>query len=66
MFNYLFIGESCADCQENLFQRIQMGYFDFPDEEWKNISTDAKDLIRHLLVSILFRISLGGGGLCVF
>ncbi|KAL3110148.1 hypothetical protein niasHT_015751 [Heterodera trifolii] len=43
-------GESCADCQENLFQRIQMGHFDFPDEEWGDISADAKDLIRHLLV----------------
>lgn len=43
-------GESCPDCQENLFQRIQGGYFDFPDEEWKHISLEAKDLIRHLLV----------------
>uniref|UniRef100_A0A183BPP3 Protein kinase domain-containing protein n=1 Tax=Globodera pallida TaxID=36090 RepID=A0A183BPP3_GLOPA len=43
-------GEPCADCQENLFQRIQMGRFDFPDDEWKNIGADAKDLIRHLLV----------------
>nr|CAD56895.1 R166.5-like protein [Meloidogyne artiellia] len=43
-------GESCSDCQENLFHRIQGGYFDFPDDEWKHISASAKDLIRHLLV----------------
>jgi MAP kinase interacting serine/threonine kinase len=43
-------GESCSDCQENLFHRIQGGYFDFPDEEWKHISASAKDLICHLLV----------------
>uniref|UniRef100_A0A914LRY1 Protein kinase domain-containing protein n=1 Tax=Meloidogyne incognita TaxID=6306 RepID=A0A914LRY1_MELIC len=43
-------GESCSDCQENLFHRIQGGYFDFPDEEWKHISDSAKDLICHLLV----------------
>ena len=43
-------GESCPDCQAALFQRIQGGNFDFPDEEWKHISADAKDLIRHLLV----------------
>jgi len=43
-------GDSCPDCQDNLFHRIQRGYFDFPDEEWKHISREAKDLICHLLV----------------
>ncbi|KAH7727160.1 Protein kinase domain containing protein [Aphelenchoides avenae] len=43
-------GEQCTDCQESLFHRIQRGDFDFPEEEWANISREAKDLISHLLV----------------
>lgn len=43
-------GEPCDDCQESLFKRIQLGEFDFPDEDWDQISDSAKDLIRHLLV----------------
>uniref|UniRef100_A0A915EJR4 Protein kinase domain-containing protein n=1 Tax=Ditylenchus dipsaci TaxID=166011 RepID=A0A915EJR4_9BILA len=43
-------GESCSDCQDNLFHRIQKGQFYFPEEEWANISNEAKDLIIHLLV----------------
>ncbi|CAJ0564201.1 unnamed protein product, partial [Mesorhabditis spiculigera] len=44
------MGAQCEECQNNLFQRIQDGYFEFPDEEWSNISEDAMDLIGHLLV----------------
>lgn len=43
-------GEACRDCQDTLFQRIQDGVYDLPDEEWYPISEDAKDLLRHLLV----------------
>ncbi|KAK0394362.1 hypothetical protein QR680_000699 [Steinernema hermaphroditum] len=43
-------GESCPDCQDNLFARIQIGEFDFPEEEWCDVSQAAKDLICHLLV----------------
>jgi len=43
-------GEFCARCQDQLFTCIQDGQYDFPDREWHNISEDAKDLIRHLLV----------------
>jgi MAP kinase interacting serine/threonine kinase len=44
-------GEACDECQQNLFERIQIGEFDFPDDEgWADISEDAKDLICHLLV----------------
>ncbi|KAI6242935.1 BMA-MNK-1, isoform u [Aphelenchoides fujianensis] len=43
-------GQSCNDCQENLFQRIQRGEFDFPEEEWADISDEAKELISHLLI----------------
>lgn len=44
------LGQSCPDCQDNLFHRIQAGQFDFPPEEWSNISDSAKNLIRNLLV----------------
>lgn len=43
-------GEPCQDCQDSLFTRIQDGIYDFPDNEWKNISSEAKDLIQKLLV----------------
>jgi len=43
-------GEHCSDCQESLFQRIQVGQFDFPSEDWARISDKAQDLIKHLLV----------------
>lgn len=43
-------GKPCNDCQDSLFHRIQTGEFDFPEEEWANISADAKNLIKHLLV----------------
>jgi len=43
-------GQPCNDCQDNLFHRIQQGDFEFPEEDWANISNEAKDLISHLLV----------------
>ncbi|CAF1362027.1 unnamed protein product [Rotaria sordida] len=43
-------GEECEQCQSLLFERIQNGEFDFPDKDWRYISNDAKDLIKHLLV----------------
>ncbi|XP_048764180.2 MAP kinase-interacting serine/threonine-protein kinase 1-like isoform X2 [Ostrea edulis] len=43
-------GEACQDCQDSLFNRIQDGIFDFPDNEWSDVSFEAKDLIRKLLV----------------
>lgn len=43
-------GEICDECQDSLFQNIKRGYFDFPDDDWRNISDEAKDLICHLLV----------------
>lgn len=42
-------GQVCMDCQETLFNRIQIGRFDFPVEEWHDKSEQVKDLIRHLL-----------------
>lgn len=43
-------GDNCRACQELLFTSIQEGRYSFPDEEWAEISTEAKDLIRQLLV----------------
>ena len=43
-------GEFCASCQDQLFTCIQEGTYDFPDADWRYVSEDAKDLIRHLLV----------------
>jgi len=43
-------GEACHGCQDMLFNSIQDGLYDFPEEEWQSVSDDAKDLIRHLLV----------------
>lgn len=42
-------GQPCLDCQETLFNRIQIGRFDFPVEDWHDKSEQVKDLIRHLL-----------------
>jgi MAP kinase interacting serine/threonine kinase len=43
-------GEVCKDCQDQLFERIQDGEFEFHRDDWVAVSDDAKDLIRHLLV----------------
>uniref|UniRef100_A0A1A9W9E6 non-specific serine/threonine protein kinase n=1 Tax=Glossina brevipalpis TaxID=37001 RepID=A0A1A9W9E6_9MUSC len=43
-------GENCRTCQELLFESIQEGRFCFPDPEWTDVSEEAKDLIRGLLV----------------
>lgn len=43
-------GENCYLCRELLFQSIQEGLYDFPDPEWSDISDEAKDLIKSLLV----------------
>jgi len=36
--------------QAHLFEKILNADYDFPDPEWTNISEDAKDFIKHLLV----------------
>uniref|UniRef100_A0A182SBJ3 Protein kinase domain-containing protein n=1 Tax=Anopheles maculatus TaxID=74869 RepID=A0A182SBJ3_9DIPT len=43
-------GENCRTCQELLFESIQEGRYCFPDSEWQDVSEEAKDLIRGLLV----------------
>jgi len=43
-------GENCRTCQELLFESIQEGRFSFPDQDWAEVSAEAKDLIRGLLV----------------
>lgn len=43
-------GENCRTCQELLFESIQEGRFSFPENDWKDVSEEAKDLIRGLLV----------------
>eukprot|EP00232_Nephroselmis_pyriformis_P005275 CAMPEP_0182912870 /NCGR_PEP_ID=MMETSP0034_2-20130328/37742_1 /TAXON_ID=156128 /ORGANISM="Nephroselmis pyriformis, Strain CCMP717" /LENGTH=314 /DNA_ID=CAMNT_0025049563 /DNA_START=136 /DNA_END=1080 /DNA_ORIENTATION=- len=37
------------DNEQLLFQKIRNGQYDFDDEGWKNVSENAKDLIRGLL-----------------
>ncbi|XP_049823657.1 MAP kinase-interacting serine/threonine-protein kinase 1-like isoform X2 [Aethina tumida] len=43
-------GDNCRACQNLLFQSIQEGDYEFPEQEWAHISEDAKDLISSLLV----------------
>lgn len=43
-------GESCKVCQDMLFNKIQEGVFEFPQQEWHHISSNAKSLIEHMLV----------------
>ncbi|XP_072516700.1 MAP kinase-interacting serine/threonine-protein kinase 1 isoform X1 [Salminus brasiliensis] len=43
-------GETCRACQNNLFERIQEGKYEFGDRDWAHISDSAKDLISRLLV----------------
>lgn len=43
-------GENCQKCQELLFESIREGRFCFPEAEWRDVSNEAKDLIRNLLV----------------
>lgn len=44
--NLPFMGRS----QKELFRKIVAGKFDFDDEEWGDVSEDAKDLVRQMLV----------------
>merc|ERR1711887_253108 len=43
-------GGACDSCQINLFNNIQQGKFHFQENDWGNISPEAKDLITKLLV----------------
>jgi MAP kinase interacting serine/threonine kinase len=43
-------GQACEDCQELLFSCIQQGVYSLDGPDWAAISTEAKDLIQHLLV----------------
>ncbi|KAK7888915.1 hypothetical protein WMY93_024475 [Mugilogobius chulae] len=43
-------GETCRTCQNNLFESIQQGKYEFPDKDWAHITEGAKDLISKLLV----------------
>jgi MAP kinase interacting serine/threonine kinase len=43
-------GKACDDCQELLFKCIQDGVYSFPEDEWGEISDEARDLVQHLLV----------------
>ncbi|TRY98415.1 hypothetical protein DNTS_017962 [Danionella cerebrum] len=43
-------GEPCQACQNMLFESIQEGKYEFPEKEWAQISSSAKDLISKLLV----------------
>lgn len=36
--------------QNNLFERIQEGKYEFGDRDWAHITDSAKDLISHLLM----------------
>jgi len=44
------LGGDCETCQGLLFDNIANCTFEFPDEEWADISDDAKNLIRQLLI----------------
>jgi len=33
-----------------MFEKIKTGKIDYPEEEWKHISDDAKNLISNLLI----------------
>ncbi|KAM4641504.1 MAP kinase-interacting serine/threonine-protein kinase 1 isoform 1-T1 [Discoglossus pictus] len=43
-------GEVCRECQNQLFESIQEGKYEFPEKDWSHISSSAKDLISKLLV----------------
>ena len=38
------------DTQAELFQQIRTGSWDFVEEDWENISSEAKELVSNLLV----------------
>uniref|UniRef100_A0A8C7DTF2 Uncharacterized protein n=1 Tax=Oncorhynchus kisutch TaxID=8019 RepID=A0A8C7DTF2_ONCKI len=48
-------GETCHICQNNLFENIQEGQYEFPERDWAHIP--AKDLISRLLVRDATRLS---------
>eukprot|EP00092_Neocalanus_flemingeri_P054224 GFUD01063859.1.p1 GENE.GFUD01063859.1~~GFUD01063859.1.p1 ORF type:complete len:210 (+),score=57.45 GFUD01063859.1:58-630(+) len=43
-------GESCTVCQEMLFSSIKEEELVLPEQHWGEISTTAKDLVKHLLI----------------
>lgn len=49
------------DNQHELFRKIRSGEYDFPEEDWRAVSDEAKDLIRKLLqVNPMERLTAGG------
>ena len=43
-------GDKCNLCQDLLFTNIRECELEFPEQQWSNISTQAKDLIQKLLM----------------
>ncbi|TSK49625.1 MAP kinase-interacting serine/threonine-protein kinase 2 [Bagarius yarrelli] len=43
-------GEPCHECQGMLFESIQEGKYEFPDQNWAHVSAEAKELVSKLLV----------------
>ena len=39
-------GEPCDECQDSLFNAIQSGKLEFPDNIFRNVSRDVIDLVR--------------------
>ena len=51
VMKWSLVARVCCSCrQEQLFNSIQEGFYEFPDREWSDVSSSAKDLIKHLLV----------------
>ncbi len=50
MFRLCGFSPFLSSTQTGLFEKIIKVEYDFPDPEWTNISSEAKDFIKHLLV----------------
>ena len=47
--NYTAVKAICDNTEKDILKSVSKKKYSFPEEEWNNVSNEAKDLIKHML-----------------